>query len=307
MARNDDARHEGRLPVDETEQLGLAEEIARRLDRPMGVLGILFLFVVLGQLLAEDPGLVAVLNVVGWLFWAVFVGEFLLRAYIARFSARFWKRNWWQVLFLLLPFLRFVRALQAARLLRLTRLTRAGSVLSAGVRGSRSAGKLLSSRIGWLAAVTGVVVLVSSQLLYLLGYYEGYGLALSDAAMSTVTGRELGAQGGFPRVLEVVLALYSVAVFATLAGSVGAYFLRGESDDKPASEPGATSNDEPGGTSGSGPNGGLSSGAAGTEERNADRNSDGNTAGNAGRTAAVDPAAGPRAGPAHCSERGTGL
>jgi voltage-gated potassium channel len=29
-------------------------------------------------------------------------------------------------------------------------------------------------------------------------------------------------------VLEVVLALYSVAVFATLAGSVGAYFLRGE-------------------------------------------------------------------------------
>ena len=29
-------------------------------------------------------------------------------------------------------------------------------------------------------------------------------------------------------MLEVVLALYSVAVFATLAGSVGAYFLRGE-------------------------------------------------------------------------------
>lgn len=307
MARNDDARHEGRRPVDETEQLGLAEEIARRLDRPMGVLGILFLFVVLGQLLAEDPGLVAVLNVVGWLFWAVFVGEFLLRAYIARFSARFWKRNWWQVLFLLLPFLRFVRALQAARLLRLTRLTRAGSVLSAGVRGSRSAGKLLSSRIGWLAAVTGVVVLVSSQLLYLLGYYEGYGLALSDAAMSTVTGRELGAQGGFPRVLEVVLALYSVAVFATLAGSVGAYFLRGESDDKPDGEPGSEPDDksggEPGGTSNnepdSAPNGGPSGGAAGTEDRNA--------AGTAAGTAVVAQAEGPPSGPEHCSERGTGL
>jgi voltage-gated potassium channel len=228
VARNDGTRHEHRRPVDEAEQLGLAEGLARRLDRPMGVRGVLFLFVVLGQLLAEDPGLVALLNVVGWLFWAVFVGEFLLRAYVAGFSARFWKRNWWQVLFLLLPFLRFVRALQAARLLRLTRLTRAGSVLSAGVRGSRSAGKLLSSRIGWLAAVTGVVVLVSSQLLYVLGHYAGYGPALSDAAMSTVTGRELGAQGGFPRVLEVVLALYSVAVFATLAGSVGAYFLRGE-------------------------------------------------------------------------------
>lgn len=264
MERNDDARNPGRRPVHEAEQLGLAEALARRLDRPMGVLGILFLFVVLGQLLAEDAGLVALLNVVGWLFWAVFVGEFLLRAYVARFSARFWKRNWWQVLFLLLPFLRFVRALQAARLLRLTRLTRAGSVLSAGVRGSRSAGKLLSSRIGWLAAVTGVVVLVSSQLLYVLGHYAGYGPALSDAAMSTVTGRELGAQGGFPRVLEVVLALYSVAVFATLAGSVGAYFLRGEAAAGTETEAGLgsgpMSGPEPGPTSRSGPEPGPTSG-----------------------------------------------
>lgn len=227
MATSDD---DARRRIEEAEQLSIAEELARRLDRPMGVLGVLFLFVVLGQLLAEDPGLLAFLNVVGWLFWAVFVGEFLLRAYIARFSAAFWKRNWWQVLFLLLPFLRFFRALQAVRLIRLTRLARlarAGSVLSAGVRGSRSAGRLLSSRIGWLAALTGVVVLVSSQLLYILGAYPDYGPALSDAAMSTITGRELSAEGGFPRVLEVVLAAYSVGVFATLAGSVGAYFLRG--------------------------------------------------------------------------------
>lgn len=91
-----------RRPVDEAEQLGVAEGLARRLDRPLGVLGVLF----------------------------------LLRAYVAGFSARFWKRNRWQVLFLLLPFLRFVRG------------------------------------------------------------------------------------------LEVVLALYSVAVLATLAGSAGAYFLR---------------------------------------------------------------------------------
>jgi voltage-gated potassium channel len=231
------AEDENRTPAAEhaagrtrEEQLGVAEGLARRLDRPMGVLGILFLFVVLGQLLAEDPDLVAALNVVGWLFWAVFVGEFLLRAYIARFSRRFWARNWWQVLFLLLPFLRFLRVLRAARLLRLGRLTRAGGVLSAGLRGSRSAGRLLSNRIGWLAAVTAVVVLVSSQLLYLVDAYPGYGPALSDAAMATITGRELAAEGAFPRVLEVVLALYSVAVFATLAGSVGAFFLREEKE-----------------------------------------------------------------------------
>ena len=233
MSRVDDGHRASRAgshaaAAQQEEQLGVAEALARRLDRPMGVLGVLFLFVVLGQQLAEDPGLMSFLNVVGWLFWAVFVSEFLLRAYIARFSKRFWRRNWWQVLFLMLPFLRFLRVLRAARLLRLARVGRVGGVLSAGLRGSRSAGRLLSSRIGWLAAVTAVVVLVSSQLLYVLGAYAEYGPALSDAAMSTITGRELGAAGAFPRVLEVALAVYSVGVFATLAGSVGAYFLRGE-------------------------------------------------------------------------------
>ncbi|EMY32417.1 hypothetical protein D477_020318, partial [Arthrobacter crystallopoietes BAB-32] len=208
-------------------QLGRAEVLAARLDRPMGVLGVLFVLIVLAQLLATHPTLVAVLSVIGWLFWAVFVAEFLLRAYIARFRWRFWKRNWWQVVFLLVPFLRFFRSLQALRVLRATRVSRLGSVLSAGIRGSRSAGRLLSSRIGWLAAVTAVVILVSSQLLYVAGSYERYSAALLDAAMSTITGAELSASDGFALFLQVLLAVYSVAVFATLAGAVGAFFLRG--------------------------------------------------------------------------------
>lgn len=210
------------------ERLNAAERLARRLDRPMGILGFLFLFVVLGQLLATNPVLITVLTVTGWVFWAVFVAEFVLRAYIARDQKRFWKRNWWQVIFLLVPFLRFFRALQALRFWRIARFARFGGVVSAGIRGSRSAGRLLSSRIGWLAAVTGVVILVSSQLLYVVGSYQSYAAALLDAAMSTITGAELRAPDTFASVLQVLLAMYSVAVFATLAGAVGAYFLRGD-------------------------------------------------------------------------------
>ena len=98
-------------------------------------------------------------------------------------------------------------------------------MISAAVRGSRSAGRLLSSRIGWLAAVTGVVVLAGSQLLYVGGAYTDYAPALHQAALATVTGQPLTAEGGLARVLEVVLAVCSVAVFATLAGALGAYFL----------------------------------------------------------------------------------
>lgn len=198
-----------------------AERLARRLDRPMGVLGVLFLLVVLGQVLAGDPGTATALTIAGWVLWAVFVGEFALRAVVARHRRRFWARNWWQLVFLVVPFLRF------ARVLALLRVARVGSVLSAAVRGSRSAGRLLSGRIGWLLAITAVVVLASSQLLYVLGAYDSYVEALHDATLATITGEPLAAPGGFARLLEVLLAVYSVAVFATLAGALGAFFLTG--------------------------------------------------------------------------------
>ena len=215
-------------PPDQVESAAAAEALAARLDRPMGVLGVLFLFVFLGQLLVTDPGWSRILGVAGWVFWALFVAEFLLRASIARFQPVFWRRNWWQVLFLLVPFLRFVRGLQAVRLLRLSRVARVGSIVSAGVRGSSSAGRLLSSRIGWLAAVTAVVILASSQLLYAFEIQTDYSTALYETALATVTGSGFTTDDAFSKVLHLVLAVYSVAVFATLAGSLGAYFLRGE-------------------------------------------------------------------------------
>lgn len=186
----------------------------------MGALGLVFLLVVLGQSLAEDRRFVTALTIAGWLLWLVFVAEFVLRAYVARDQRRFWARNWWQLVFLAVPFLRF------ARVFPLLRAARVGSVLSAAIRGSRSAGRLLSGRIAWLAVVTGIVVLAASQLLYVLGAYTRYRDALHDAALATVTGEPLSAAGGVARVLEVVLAVYSVAVFATLAGAIGAFFLQ---------------------------------------------------------------------------------
>lgn len=204
----------------------------------MGALGVVFLLVVLGQTLAEDPRLVAGLAVAGWVLWLIFVGEFLLRAWAAADQRRFWARNWWQLVFLAVPFLRFVRALS------LLRFARVGSVLSAAVRGSRSANRLLSGRVAWLAVLTGVVVLATSQLLYVLRVYDNYADALHDAALATVAGEPLAAQAGLAQVLDVVLAVYSVAVFATLAGALGAFFLRDRPDPNAGTETGR--DDRPG-------------------------------------------------------------
>jgi voltage-gated potassium channel len=186
----------------------------------MGLLGLVFVLVVTGQLVVTTPGWSRVFAVAGWVLWAVFVAELALRAFIARDQREFWRRNWWQLVFLAVPFLRFARAL------RLLRTARIGGVVAATVRGSRSAGRLLTGRIASLAVLTGVVVLGASQLLYAAESYTHYGEALHEAALATVTGEPLTAEGLLARVAEVLLAVYSVAVFATLAGAVGAYFLQ---------------------------------------------------------------------------------
>lgn len=212
-----------------------AESLAQRLDRPMGILGIIFLLVVLAQLLVTDPMGQIVLSIVSWVFWGVFVAEFLLRAYIARFQSHFWRKNWWQVIFLLVPFLRFFRALQSLRILGFARF---GSVLSAGVRGSRSAEKLLSNRVAWLLAVTAIVILAASQLLYIFADYPSYFDALYQAALATITGSGFSTDTVFARILHVVLAIFSVVIFATLAGTLGAYFLRPEPETEEVSSTG---------------------------------------------------------------------
>jgi voltage-gated potassium channel len=186
----------------------------------MSALGLLFVLVVLGQLLARDGSpMAATLAATGWALWSVFVAEFLARLVVAPSTSRFLRRNWWQVVFLALPALRVLRLLRALRLLR------TGRVLSSAVRGSRSASRLLGGRLGWLAVSCAIVALSSAELLYEFAPYDVFGTALHDAALATITGEPIPVPGTLPSVLEVVLAAFSVVVFATVAGSLGAYFL----------------------------------------------------------------------------------
>ncbi|MBQ0895508.1 hypothetical protein KBX37_20805 [Micromonospora sp. U56] len=83
------AREEGaRLARQEKENDARLNGLAGRLDKPMGVLGILFLLLVLGQAVARDQPLAGVLTVASWVLWAVFGAEFALRAWLARHCAR---------------------------------------------------------------------------------------------------------------------------------------------------------------------------------------------------------------------------
>lgn len=202
-----------------------AEDLLDRLTPMMTALSALFLLVVIGEQFARPDGALSVaLTITGWVLWAAFVAEFVARLIVAPDTRRFLKRNWWQLIFLVLPFLRILRLVRAVRVLR------TGRVLSSAIRSSRSARSVLGGRVGWLAVVSAITVLGSSQLLYEFGDYASYADSLYAAALATIAGEPLGREDPFSKVLDIVLTTFSVVVFATLAGTLGAYFL--ESRDR---------------------------------------------------------------------------
>ena len=198
----------------------LVQYVYERLHPAMSALGLLFLVVVLGQTAARaGSGTHTALVWLTWVLWALFAAEYTLRLLIAPSKSTFLRRTWWQLLLLAVPFLTMVRSLLILRAARPTR------VALAALRGSRSASASLTGRGGWAAVVTAIVVFAAADILYRSGAVTPYGAALHRAALATITGKETGAQSGVAQILDVVLALYAVIFFASLAGMAGAYFV----------------------------------------------------------------------------------
>ncbi|HEY8532376.1 MAG TPA: hypothetical protein VIL44_00635 [Micromonospora sp.] len=195
------------------------QELSRRLDRPMSILGLILLLVILAEPLTDSRGLSVALMSASWLLWAVFVAEFALRLAVARNRAAFLRRNWWQIPLLALPFLRVLRVLFAVRVGAI------GRFAYAFLHGTNPAARLLSTRVAWLITLSLLVILAASHVLYRSGAYPSYAQALRESAVTTISGQPLSIRDGIAGVVELLLATYSVIVFATLAGSLGAFFL----------------------------------------------------------------------------------
>ncbi|HVM40009.1 MAG TPA: hypothetical protein VM618_04420, partial [Acidimicrobiia bacterium] len=109
-------RRESPLQRPPAERGRIVEQVADALDAPMTALGVIFLLVVLAETVMNPTGGVATAFVVaGWALWAVFVAEFVFRLVVAPDTVAFLRRNWWQIVFLVLPFLRFARVLARLR------------------------------------------------------------------------------------------------------------------------------------------------------------------------------------------------
>jgi voltage-gated potassium channel len=211
----DVAEGSSRLP---TRRELVAERVAAALDVPFTVAGLLFVLVLVADRSTPPHSAFALWwTVASWALWSLFVVEFALRLVIARSSMSFLRHNWWQVVFLFLPFLRFLRAF--------SRVARLGRALTTSVRTSRTAGRKLSGRVGWLLSITAGVIIASTEVLFEFAPDASYAATLHDVALAAISGEPLPIPGSVARWLEVGLALYATVFFGALAGALGAFFL----------------------------------------------------------------------------------
>jgi len=218
-----------------------ASVIERRLDIPMAVLALVWALLVAYELIAPREQL-DTLGLVGNIIWVVFVIEFLVKITVSGHPLRFLRRKWPSVVFLVLPALRMLRVVRA---LRAVRVLPAARVVGSSYRAVGTASGLLTGRLQFLGAATAVVVFGGGQLLFVLergrtGALTSLGDAMwwsANAAIASNLVYEPVTLAG--RLLAIVLSIYAVVVFASLAATLGAFFMESR-QERAAEEEGST-------------------------------------------------------------------
>lgn len=218
----------GEPQPNEQERWRVLGQLEEWLETPMLVLCFVWLLLVLVELVWSTAGLFTLL---GTVIWIVFVGEFLLRLFLAPDKLRFVRNNPVTIVALIAPAFRFFQVL---RFLRLTRGLRLVRIVGTANR-SLNALRLSFGRRG-LGYVLGATVLIVSlgaggmlafePLSETEGGFETYGDALWWTAMIVTT---MGS-GFWPitaegRLLAFLLTLYGYAVFSYITASFATFFI----------------------------------------------------------------------------------
>lgn len=221
------------LPPEERDEEGFerwVEVATERADPFMAWLGVLFALLV-GYDIAVDvtPRASRVLETAGWTIWGIFALEYLAKLSLAPAKLRFVRRNWFGLAMLLVPTLRVLRFL---RLVRLGRAFPAARVVSSSYRTVGTARRLFRSRLGYLAGMTAVVAIAIAELAFLFerdvpdGAFASFGDAVlwGFSVVLALQGDPVPASVG-ARIAMLVGFVFGLVVVASLAGTIGAYFV----------------------------------------------------------------------------------
>jgi voltage-gated potassium channel len=204
-------------------------------------------FVFLAVLLVEyafhlTPGQVRWLELAGWLIWAIFTVDFVVRLALAEDKGRFLRGNWLSGLAVLLPAFRVFRVLRALRVLRTVRLVR---LVAGANRGARALGRIVGfAGAGYVVLLTALVIPLAAAGLAWLERGQGgaaigsFGDALWWSATTVVQqGSERHPATAEGRALGVLLMTYALAVSGYITAALAALLLGRRRRDGAAPSP----------------------------------------------------------------------
>lgn len=228
-----------RLREDPERREDLLGRLDRYLDVPLALASVLMVLLAVIELSGElgEPwrGRLALL---GWSLWGLYFIEFAVKFALAPVKRAYLRRNWIDVLVLLVPFLRFLKVLSVLRATRALPLFRLAVF---GGRGSGAAVALLRRRrLGQLALVSVLVVLLGAAAGLLLesgtpaSTIKDFGDALWwSGALVTTVGSELYPVTAGGRVLGFLLMLYAVGIFSYFIASIASVLVGIDSEQPP--------------------------------------------------------------------------
>ena len=232
-------------PPGEEERWGVLRGLEEWAEKPMAVLGFVWLALLVAEL---TRGLPPFLTAAGTVIWAVFVLDFALRFTLAPAKWAFLRRNWLTAVSLVVPALRFARALRALRGVRLLGRVRLVKVVGGVNRGmgalSRSVGR---RHFGYVVALTALVTLVGAAGMHAFerdqpgGFGDFWSSLWWTAMIMTTLGSEHWPRTGEGRALCFLLALYSFSVFGYVTATLATFFVGREAESAEGELPGAAS------------------------------------------------------------------
>ena len=203
----------------------------RYLDVPLALASLALVLLAVIELSGEVSGpWEARLASLSWVLWGLFFVEFAAKFALAPVKRRYLREHWLDALIVLLPFLRFLRLVQV---LRASRALPAFRLLVFGGRGSQSTLALLRRRrLGQLAIISGMVILIGAALGFLLeagapgSMIEDFGDALWwSAALVTTIGSDLYPVTAAGRILSFLIMIYAIGIFTYFIGSVASVLV----------------------------------------------------------------------------------
>ena len=219
---------------DDAERRSVLGDLEAWLERPMQLLGFLWLALLVLELTRGLSSLLATLSTV---IWVVFIADFALRLYLAPERGAYLRRNWLTAVSLLVPALRVLRFTRATRVLRATRAVRGArlvKVVGSLNRGMRALAHGMSRRgIGYVLLLTVLIVFAGAAGMFALERDHPAGPGLDDywtalwwtAMLVTTMGSDFWPRTAEGRALCFLIALYAFGVFGYVTASLATFFV----------------------------------------------------------------------------------